>query len=245
LFVISAILVWFGANHWVAWPRFRLARNDAGPPSGNAFDAALQAGMAAAGADRGLLLWREAAEPNFLVIQVPKGSASTLRVAALPKLPAALLFDIRKDRVLMRADASRWRFLRAPAALPPGFSELTGDGGGLAVPAPTRAAAPPPPVVKQLAPPAPRAALGECSEPASKPKPLVVPQPVYTDAARAASVAGRVRVELTVDEAGHVVSVKVLEGLGYGLDESAQAAARQATFTPASAEHTVTRLSTS
>ena len=107
------------------------------------------------------------------------------------------------------------------------------NGGGLAVPAPARAAAPPPPVVKQLAAAAPRPAPGECTEAASKPKPLVVPQPVYTDAARAANVAGRVRVELTVDEAGRVVSVKVLEGLGYGLDESAQAAAQHATFTPA------------
>lgn len=134
LFVISAILVWFGANHWVAWPRFRLAGNDAGPRTGNSFDAALQAGMAAAGADRGLLLWREAAEPNIVVIQEPKGSPGSLRVTALPELPGALLFDIRKDRVLMRADASRWRFLRASAALSPGFSDLAGEGSGLAVP---------------------------------------------------------------------------------------------------------------
>ncbi|HWO12140.1 MAG TPA: TonB family protein [Polyangiaceae bacterium] len=111
---------------------------------------------------------------------------------------------------------------------------LDGQGGaGLAVPARAPAsAAPPPPVVKQLAA-APRPASSECAEPASKPKPLVVPQPAYTEAARAAGIAGRVRVELTVDEAGHVVVVKVLEGLGYGLDEAALAAARSASFTPA------------
>ena len=134
LFIISAILVWFGANHWVAWPRFRLAGHDAGAPGGNSFDAALQAGMTATGASRGLLVWREPADPDMAVIQLPKGSAGTARVAALPDLPAALLFDIRKDRVLMRADASRWRFLRASEALPPDFSPLVGDGAGLAIP---------------------------------------------------------------------------------------------------------------
>jgi signal transduction histidine kinase len=131
LFIISAILVWFGANHWVAWPRFRLAGHDAGPPDGNTFDAALRAGMAAVGANRGLLLWREPADQNLAVVQVPAGA---LHVTALPELPGALLFDVRKDRVLMRADASRWRFLRASSALPPGFPDLVGDGTGLAVP---------------------------------------------------------------------------------------------------------------
>ena len=134
LFVISAILVWFGANHWVAWPRFRLAGHDPGAPNGFAFDAALRAGMAAAGAGRGLLVWREAGDPSIRVAHLPKEPAGTLRVAALPELPGALLFDIRKDRVLMRADASRWRFLRASAALPASFTELAGNGCGLAVP---------------------------------------------------------------------------------------------------------------
>jgi len=40
-------------------------------------------------------------------------------------------------------------------------------------------------------------------------------------------------VELTVDETGRVVEVRVLQGLGYGLDEAALAAARSATFEPA------------
>lgn len=137
LFIISAILVWFGANQWVAWPRYRPADGLAGTAGGNSFDAALQAGMAAAGAGRGLLLWREAADAEVVVASASKGPAGTsgdIAAVALPELPGALLFDARKDRVLMRADASRWRFLRASEALPASFAELVGNGNGLAIP---------------------------------------------------------------------------------------------------------------
>lgn len=104
-------------------------------------------------------------------------------------------------------------------------------GGGVAVPVRRpELAAPPPRVVKALAPAAPKNA---CDEPASKPKPVSVPQPVYTEAARTANVEGRVRVELTVDETGRVIDVKVLQGLGHGLDEAALSAARSSSFTPA------------
>ena len=72
-----------------------------------------------------------------------------------------------------------------------------------------------------------------CDEPAAKPKPISVPQPGYTDEAQAAAVEGKVRVQLTVDETGKVVDVKLIAGLGHGLDEAALAAARRATFEPA------------
>lgn len=69
-----------------------------------------------------------------------------------------------------------------------------------------------------------------CREPAGKPKLVELPKPAYTDEARAAGVAGKVRVEITVDERGKVVAVKALSSLGHGLDEAALAAARGATF---------------
>jgi periplasmic protein TonB len=75
--------------------------------------------------------------------------------------------------------------------------------------------------------------LDPCEDPPAKPKPRNVPQPAGTEAARAAGVEGKVRVQLTVDETGRVVDVKLLQGLGYGLDEAALAAARQAEFEPA------------
>ena len=73
----------------------------------------------------------------------------------------------------------------------------------------------------------------ECEEAPSKPKALSRPTPAYTEDARAAGVSGKVRVEITVDERGRVVSVRVLQGLGHGLDEAAIAAARAMTFEPA------------
>lgn len=76
-------------------------------------------------------------------------------------------------------------------------------------------------------------ALDPCEERALRPKPRNVPQPLGTEAARAAGVEGKVRVQLSVDETGHVTDVRLLAGLGYGLDEAALAAARRAEFEPA------------
>jgi periplasmic protein TonB len=72
-----------------------------------------------------------------------------------------------------------------------------------------------------------------CAEPASKPKPLSMPRPEYTETARAASIEGKVRVELTVDASGAVKNVKVLDSLGHGLDEAAIRAVQGASFEPA------------
>jgi periplasmic protein TonB len=109
-----------------------------------------------------------------------------------------------------------------------GFAMAAGHGGPTA-PRPAATAAQP----KRLAASLPSASSDGCSEDAIKPKPRAVPQPTYTDAARTAQVQGKVRVQLTVDETGRVVDVKLLQGLGYGLDEAALSAARQASFEPA------------
>jgi protein TonB len=114
------------------------------------------------------------------------------------------------------------------------------DGTGIALPVGGSARQPGVPTTAKAAPKrlsavaAPAAAgLDPCEDPPAKPKPKSVPQPAGTEAARAAGVEGKVRVQLTVDETGHVVDVKLLQGLGYGLDEAALAAARQAEFEPA------------
>jgi protein TonB len=88
-------------------------------------------------------------------------------------------------------------------------------------------------VVRKAAPVAAALPADGCDEPPAKPKPISVPQPSYTDDAQAAAVEGKVRVQLTVDETGTVIDVKLIQGLGHGLDEAALQAARKAIFEPA------------
>jgi protein TonB len=119
-------------------------------------------------------------------------------------------------------------------ALPDFGVSLSGGGGGLAIASGSGGGSAPPVArasAKVLSRAMPKA--GDCDEPPAKPKLLSRPAPAYTDAARAAGVSGKVRVEIAVDEQGHVTAVRVIQGLGYGLDESALAAARALTFEPA------------
>jgi protein TonB len=125
----------------------------------------------------------------------------------------------------------------APAAMD-GFADLglamggngmalPGGPGRGAAPAPT-AAAPAPRKVKELV-----AAADECKEDPVKPQLDHQAQPAYTSEGRQASVEGVVKLEVSIDENGRVTNVRVLKGLGFGLDEAAVAAARQWTFKPA------------
>jgi protein TonB len=114
------------------------------------------------------------------------------------------------------------------------------EGSGLALPAgrglgpagqkpaATKSAA------KTLAAAAPAPVADECTEPPAKPKVRSIAQPAYTDeAARAAGIQGKVRIEITVDETGRVVDVKLVQGLSPDLDAAALAAGRAAQFEPA------------
>lgn len=62
---------------------------------------------------------------------------------------------------------------------------------------------------------------------------LFVPKPQYTDEARTKKVEGDVVIQVTFTATGEVKVVRVVQGLGYGLDEAAEAAARQIRFRPA------------
>jgi protein TonB len=133
----------------------------------------------------------------------------------------------------------------APSAAPPAPAvadfglTLAGGAGpaaGLAVPAGGGAAPPPAPDEVRHARPkllAARPAEDDCADGAAiKPKPIHVVQPTYTDDARAAQIAGKVRVEITVGADGAITEARVLQGLGHGLDEAALEAARASTFEP-------------
>ena len=55
----------------------------------------------------------------------------------------------------------------------------------------------------------------------------------YTDEAVKNKIEGPVKLRLTINAVGGLDKVEVLEGLGYGLDEAAVAAAQQFVFEPA------------
>jgi protein TonB len=59
------------------------------------------------------------------------------------------------------------------------------------------------------------------------------PKPVYTPEGRAKKIEGEVLLRVVFTAAGEVQVQSVLQGLGYGLDESAENAARQIRFQPA------------
>jgi TonB family protein len=59
------------------------------------------------------------------------------------------------------------------------------------------------------------------------------PRPEYTSEARSRKLEGEVLLKVLFTAAGQVQILELVKGLGYGLDESAAAAARQIRFTPA------------
>ena len=65
------------------------------------------------------------------------------------------------------------------------------------------------------------------------PRGLSIVDPKYTDAARKSKINGSVVVAVAINEEGGVDDVKIVRGLGYGLDQNAMDAARQSKFTPA------------
>jgi TonB family protein len=62
---------------------------------------------------------------------------------------------------------------------------------------------------------------------------LAKPKPIYTDEARAKKIEGDVLLQVVFTASGEVRVERVVQGLGYGLDQSAEAAARQIRFRPA------------
>jgi periplasmic protein TonB len=173
----------------------------------------------------------ETKKPKPVVHPDPPPPPEPVKAAARPVQAKAAPAPPKATDVAPANDASP----SLADALPDfGLALSNGAGGGVAVPAGGRANAPVPAAnaTKTLSRGA-RGPADDCDDPPAKPKPRSRPTPAYTEQARAAGVSGKVRVEITVNEQGRVVSVRVLQGLGYGLDEAAVAAARSMTFEPA------------
>ncbi len=62
---------------------------------------------------------------------------------------------------------------------------------------------------------------------------LFKPKPIYSDEARAKKIEGDVLLEVVFTASGEVKVQRIVQGLGYGLDDSAESAARQIRFRPA------------
>lgn len=62
---------------------------------------------------------------------------------------------------------------------------------------------------------------------------LFKPKPIYTDEARAKKIEGDVLLQVVFSASGEVKVERVVQGLGYGLEDSAESAARQIRFRPA------------
>ncbi len=56
---------------------------------------------------------------------------------------------------------------------------------------------------------------------------------VYPEAAKRANIEGVVILQVDIDATGAVKMVQLIQGLGYGCDEAALAAAQQSLFAPA------------
>jgi len=75
------------------------------------------------------------------------------------------------------------------------------------------------------------------TKPADRPVEIVFkPTPEYTDEARSARIEGTVSLELEFTAAGDVRVLRVVRGLGHGLDEAAQLAALRIRFKPAQSD---------
>lgn len=83
-------------------------------------------------------------------------------------------------------------------------------------------------------PPAHRTQAEPKSNPENRPAEVISkPRPIYTDEARARKIEGVVTLSVLFTASGQVGTVQVIQGLGYGLDEAAEAAARHIQFRPA------------
>ena len=69
------------------------------------------------------------------------------------------------------------------------------------------------------------------------PQPISQPPPVYPEMARKAGVEGMVILHVLVDKEGNVRDVRLIKGIGAGLDESALESVRQSKWTPAIQNH--------
>jgi TonB family protein len=130
-----------------------------------------------------------------------------------------------------------------PAASAPRATGAPGVGGFGVEATPRPAPAAPKPVTTQTPgfnnTPAPSKPAPQAPPPPRADRPVEVvskPSPAYTDEARANRIEGDVILEVEFTADGKVRVLRVVRGLGFGLDEMAQRAAEKIGFKPATSK---------
>jgi periplasmic protein TonB len=132
--------------------------------------------------------------------------------------PPTPVFGVTQDSVVTGESA---------VAVPVGNTLMTKDRTLAKAPPPPLPAAPPPP------PPAPAFSPVDEESVAEFPESLFVPTPPYPEMALRLGVEGKVRLRIGIDRKGNVKSVRVVQKVGYGMDEAAEAAIWRSKWKPA------------
>ncbi|HVZ23378.1 MAG TPA: TonB family protein [Vicinamibacterales bacterium] len=185
----------------------------------------------------------EVHEPAIIAPIAVAPLAAAPVVAAPATLPAAApAFERPRETALPVRPPETGLFERANSTRPGQSGAAVTTGGFESVAASQRAAAHGGDDVRTAGfdRPAP-APVQSTGTPARKPidRPLEIlfkPVPEYTDEARSARIEGTVALDLEFTAAGEVRVLRVVSGLGHGLDEAAERAASRIRFTPAQSD---------
>jgi len=143
LFILSAILIWFGVNQ--GFSGLKLPGENFLPhprPGDPLLQTAVEGAMELTGAKRGLLLWRSAGSSKPLAMVFGEGGSRSSDVAPSavgPRQNRPFLFDVRRNRALTRGPQRRMRFFPASEAIGTREAAELGIEQGLAVPIRTEA----------------------------------------------------------------------------------------------------------
>ena len=143
LFILSAILIWFGVNQGFSGLKLPSVNFIAEPsPDHPPMQAAIEGSMALTGARTALFLWRPADSHEAIAINISAGGLVTkpvTRSLVIPTQPHAFLFDLARDRALSRGPERRMRYFRAKPVVGAELAQEFGISAGLAIPIRTEA----------------------------------------------------------------------------------------------------------
>jgi signal transduction histidine kinase len=136
LLILSAILIWFGANQRIAWPLGSWKAPEPAVGGSEPIATALLSAMANLGARQGRLLWRDAESGSVSMTRVDGDKVRRMPVAkgsASAGLAGHALYDVQRNRLLTRDITGRWLFLKAAEFIPAWIRDCAQPASGLAV----------------------------------------------------------------------------------------------------------------